>query len=166
MNEADRFLQEQLNKGDDAQPRASPGQFAVPPARRQPPPTAMQRKVTLAEAWKSFWTRWTFKGRSSRSEFWYMQLIFLGIDFIFGFLGVFPKTGPFAQVVLALWGFAAFIPWICLCVRRLHDIGRTAWELLLVSLIPFGGFLVLYWMICKPSEPIENEYGPVPNTAG
>ena len=51
------------------------------------------------------------------------------------------------------------IPALAVGARRLHDIDKTAW-LLLVGLIPFIGFLVLvYWFIQPSTGP--NQYGSV-----
>ena len=51
--------------------------------------------------------------------------------------------------------------WALLAVgaRRLHDVGRSAWFLLL-GLVPVVGTLVLLYFMVQPSQPESNEYGP------
>jgi len=46
-------------------------------------------------------------------------------------------------------------------VRRLHDINRTGWWLLIL-LIPLIGFIVIIIFLLQDSTPGENEYGANP----
>jgi uncharacterized membrane protein YhaH (DUF805 family) len=62
---------------------------------------------------------------------------------------------------LLTFTLASIIPSLALTFRRLHDIGRSAWSLLVV-LIPFvGPFVMLYWFF-KASEAGANKYGSSP----
>ncbi|MDW3224660.1 MAG: DUF805 domain-containing protein [Paracoccaceae bacterium] len=110
----------------------------------------------------------TFSGRASRSEYWWWILaIFLLsaltqlIDalVIAPMLGIVPAAGDDASQPLSLiLSLAILLPTVAVGVRRLHDIGRSGWWLLL-SLIPLIGFLVLLYFYTRPSDP-ENEWGP------
>lgn len=82
------------------------------------------------------------KGRASRSEFWYFALFALIADTV---------TGGIAIFVLLL-------PSITVQVRRLHDIGKSAWALLWI-LVPFVGLIVLIVYAVRPGEPHTNAYG-------
>jgi uncharacterized membrane protein YhaH (DUF805 family) len=42
-------------------------------------------------------------------------------------------------------------------VRRLHDVGRTGWSLLL-AVIPFGVLVLFYWA-ARRGDPLLNKYG-------
>ncbi len=55
---------------------------------------------------------------------------------------------PILYVVAAL---AVFIPGLALSVRRLHDVGRSGWWLLLILTL-IGGFVLLYWAIQEASR--------------
>lgn len=95
-----------------------------------------------------------FRGRASRSEYWWFYL--------FSVLAIF--TGALISLAaLNLFALALFLPSLATSVRRLHDVGRSGWWLLL-GLIPFGGFVVLYWSV-KASDPGANRYGEGPATA-
>jgi uncharacterized membrane protein YhaH (DUF805 family) len=59
-------------------------------------------------------------------------------------------------------GLALFIPGLAVAVRRLHDIGKSGWNLLL-CLIPLVGAIILIIWYCQPSQEGDNEYGPNPN---
>ena len=68
-----------------------------------------------------------------------------------------------AMLILALIGLyslATFIPSIAVAIRRLHDVGKSGWMLLVVFIPLLGGIwlLVLY---CTDSQPGDNEYGPI-----
>ena len=92
-----------------------------------------------------------FSGRSRRSEYWYAAL----------FTGILSAvvTGILPDVAWIL-SLALIVPNLAVCVRRLHDIGKSGWSYLF-SLIPLvGGILLLIWM-CRDSEG-DNEWGESP----
>ena len=64
---------------------------------------------------------------------------------------------PLFLLVLAL------IPaMLCVTIRRMHDIGKSGWWLL-ISFIPLiGGLILLYWFIFDGGQPHANDYGAVP----
>ncbi|MGD0830813.1 MAG: DUF805 domain-containing protein [Terracidiphilus sp.] len=107
------------------------------------------------------WQRFAeFDGRSRRKEYWMFALfnflICLGLLFI-GIL--FFKHGGF--VLCLVYELAQIIPSLAVSVRRLHDIGKSGWWLL-IALIPFLGGLILFVFTILDSEPGPNEYGPNP----
>ncbi len=95
----------------------------------------------------------TFEGRSSRPEFWWFYLLCLVINLIFGALG---KAGIWINVI---WSVAILIPSLAVGTRRLHDIGKSGWYLL-IALIPIVGAIILIIWWAKPGEEGENKYGP------
>ena len=105
-----------------------------------------------------------FTGRARRSEYWYFVLfnfivsILIGLSFgvIAGILDM-----PALVYLAYLWSLAVFIPSLAVSVRRLHDIGRSGWWLLL-SLIPLVGAIILIIWHCTDSQPGANQYGPNP----
>ena len=54
--------------------------------------------------------------------------------------------------ISSLYGLAALLPGLGLCVRRLHDGGKQ-WTYILVGLIPIAGAIMLIVQLCKPSIP-------------
>jgi uncharacterized membrane protein YhaH (DUF805 family) len=98
---------------------------------------------TFVEAIKVCLTKYVDgKGRASRSEYWYFALFSFIVDIL---------TGGVAAIFLLL-------PSITVSVRRLHDIGKSAWALLWI-LLPFVGWAVLIYYSVKPGEPRMNQYG-------
>lgn len=49
-------------------------------------PAFPQRRVGILEAWRLFFTRWSWRGRSSRSEFWSVELLYWHLFFSVAFL--------------------------------------------------------------------------------
>ena len=116
-----------------------------------------------------------FNGRAQRKEYWMFYLfymIFLIIaavaDNILGTVFTVGE-GPYAVGIGYGWIYvlliiALFIPTLAVGVRRLHDIGKSGWWLL-IMLIPCAGPIWLLVLTCTDSNPGENEYGPSPKTS-
>lgn len=122
-----------------------------------------QRQVTFQEAIKSGFNKYCcFTGRASRSEYWWWVLF----TFIVGaIVGVVFGDGTTGTIISGLVSLALFLPGLGLGVRRLHDIGRSGWAILL-ALIPIVGAIILIIWFIKDSDPTPNAYGPVPNLVG
>lgn len=95
-----------------------------------------------------------FEGRASRSEFWYFQLFNVLVIMAAYFAIFLTMLIPFLTSLLFLalmgWSIVLFLPSLALCVRRLRDAG-LAWGWIFLSLVPFGG-IVLLVMWCQPSK--------------
>ena len=105
-----------------------------------------------------------FNGRARRSEYWYFVLFNFIVSILIGLLlGVIAGllNVPALVYLAYLWSLAVFIPSLAVSVRRLHDIGRSGWWLLL-SLIPLVGAIILIIWYCTDSQPGANQYGPNP----
>jgi uncharacterized membrane protein YhaH (DUF805 family) len=123
--------------------------------------------MTFQQAVKSCFAKYaTFSGRSTRSEYWYWvlfatlgSLVALIIDTsVLGFdpSGVSPISGIFDLVIL--------LPGITVAARRLHDMYRTAWWLL-VTFTGIGAIVLMVWF-CFPGTGGPNRFGPDPTPAG
>lgn len=105
-----------------------------------------------------------FSGRARRTEYWMFSLISaligIGLAIVDSTLGL-PGAGEGSGPLNSLYSLAVFIPSLAVSVRRLHDIGRSGWWLLL-ALIPIIGWIVLLIFHCTDSDPGKNQYGPNP----
>lgn len=129
-----------------------------------PPEPVRERNASnplgwYALAWKN---GLDFEGRARRSEYWWFTLfnwlivvLLMIVDSV-----VFGDSGVVLIPVLVYMA-AVFIPNFSLTVRRLHDIGRSGWWML-VGLVPYIGALVLFIFSVLESEPGSNLYGPNP----
>jgi len=112
--------------------------------------------VEISEAITAVFTKYTvFTGRSGRPEFWWWILFQIGVRVAIAIVRL--VVGPLAGALLLLWALATFIPGMAVSVRRLHDINRSGWWVLL-SLVPILGWLVLLYWYCQPSTPGPNQY--------
>ena len=98
-----------------------------------------------------------FSGRSTRAEFWWWILFGFLVAIVLTIVDNILGTG----VLAGLWGLATLIPGLAVTVRRLHDINKSGWWLLLGFLswliIPF--IVLLVWCI-RPSSDEANRYNP------
>lgn len=93
-----------------------------------------------------------FKGRARRSEFWYFELFCVLISLLLSFV-----NEELATLVMLI----TFIPNLAVSVRRLHDIGRSGWWMLIVA-IPIVGILLLLFWATQEGHPEPNQYGVSP----
>lgn len=112
------------------------------------------------DAWKNYVN---FEGRARRKAFW-MFVLFNFIATIITSTIDSIVFGQNAYVLTSLYNLAIFLPSIAIGIRRLHDIGKTGWWLL-ISFIPCIGTIVLLVFACTDSQPGENLYGPNPKGA-
>lgn len=89
----------------------------------------------------------TFEGRARRSEFWWFYLAVFIASWI-------PVIGYVVSV-------ATIIPSLAVGARRLHDTGRSGWNLLWMLLPVIGSILLIVWW-ASDSNPGDNQYGANP----
>lgn len=105
-----------------------------------------------------------FSGRARRKEYWFFFLFNLIVNVILGIFDVaLEALINLPQILGTIYSLAVLIPSIAVSVRRLHDIGRSGWWLLL-SFIPILGWIVLLVFAVTDSEEGENQYGVNPKT--
>ncbi len=107
-----------------------------------------------------------FTGRARRKEYWMFVLFNIIISIVLGridaMLGTVNSLG--VGYIGGLYSLVVFIPGIAVGVRRLHDIGKSGW-MLLVAFIPIVGVIWLIVLLATDSTPGENQYGPNPKEA-
>ncbi len=120
-----------------------------------------------------------FEGRSRRTEYWLFVLfhVLVAIAFMIIAVSLFIAGGvahpnlapvPAAGIAAGLWFLLGGLAWLALLiptlavhVRRLHDIDQSGW-LMLLSLIPGLGGIVLLILHLMDGTPGPNRYGPDP----
>jgi len=101
-----------------------------------------------------------FSDRAPRSEFWYWTLFAVLASIVSAFIDrmLFDDwaMSPFNSAV----GLALFLPGLAVSVRRLHDLDRTGWWVLLVFTV-IGTILLIIWN-CMRGTAGPNRFGPDP----
>ena len=98
-----------------------------------------------------------FSGRAGRAEYWWFFLVNLIVSVA---LSVFDSVIG-VGLLNGLYSVAVFVPSLAVGVRRLHDVGKSGW-FLLIALIPIVGWIILIVKLAKKGHHGENKYGPVP----
>ena len=105
-----------------------------------------------------------FSGRARRKEYWFFVLFNTIFSIVFtvvdGVTGTFDPTLGMGLISL-IYTLAVLVPSLSVTVRRLHDIGRSGWWLLIVLIPLLGAIIILVFMILD-SKPEENQYGANP----
>lgn len=142
-----------------------------------------------------------FNGRASRSEFWNFIFFYCVIFYVLRLpLKPLSETeitsaidngnnlvwilSTFSSIFGVVFFFASLLPLLAVAVRRLHDVGRSGWFILVgivptfTLLLPINStilsvlifFVVLaseIWllvMFCTKGKPYDNKYGKIENS--
>lgn len=132
-----------------------------------------------------------FRGRATRSEYWYWVLFealfgaVLGLALTITFFWAYgPALATAAKLaddsidmaavnpvgnilfwvlvaVAGLWWLITIVPTLAVTVRRFHDAGYTGW-LWFLNLVPSIGSIVVLVFMVLPSTPGDNQFGLAP----
>lgn len=105
-----------------------------------------------------------FSGRARRKEYWMFVLfnmiftiVAMILDNVLGIAMEGIGYGP----LYGLYALAMLIPGLAVAVRRLHDVGKSGW-MILIALIPLIGSIWLLVLMVTDSNTGENQYGQNP----
>jgi uncharacterized membrane protein YhaH (DUF805 family) len=104
-----------------------------------------------------------FKGRASRSEYWWCFLA----AFLFAWplrLAETEEGNWFAllTVVYFILTISIMMPLVSAWTRRMHDVEKSGWSWLFI-LIPVVGFILLMRWATKEGSQVTNKYGEPDN---
>src|SRR5215218_8223865 len=105
-----------------------------------------------------------FSGRSRRMEYWYFVLFNIIVSIVLWVIDALLGTRGSAMgagLLSGIYGLAVIIPTLAVTVRRLHDIDRSGWWIL-IGLVPLIGAIVLLVFALLDSTSGDNQYGPNP----
>ncbi|AXE29427.1 DUF805 domain-containing protein [Chromobacterium phragmitis] len=104
-----------------------------------------------------------FSGRARRREYWLFQLFQMIALIVLAVLDqvVLRQAVPILTVVYAL---GTILPAWGVLVRRLHDIGRSGWWML-ISCVPLVGGIILFVFTVMDSQQGDNQFGASPKAA-
>ena len=122
--------------------------------------------MTFVESIKSCLNGYVkFDGRAPRSEYWWFLVFIFLVDVVAACIDlsastIYEKSG----LVSALANLALFLPNLAVCVRRLHDLNKSGWWVLL-SFIPIIGPIVLIVWFATRGTVGANSFGEDPLAA-
>jgi len=128
--------------------------------------------MTLFKGYIACWKRYAeFTGRARRKEYWgfYLYSLFFMLlwAIIGGIISFAASDGNIEMVMITVFApimlylISVIIPAASSTVRRLHDVNKSAWWLL-VFLIPTIGQLVIFIFTLLDSHPTANKWGDNP----
>lgn len=106
----------------------------------------------------------TFSGRAQRREYWYFFLFYTLIIVVLAVIDLLLGTFDASQGIglfSGIFALATALPSVAVGVRRLHDIGRSGWWLL-ITMVPLIGVIWLLIYTARDGDPGDNEYGANP----
>ena len=100
-----------------------------------------------------------FNGRASRSEYWWFQLFYIMVLIVAAIFDSFyidnsQAMGPVELVSTLILLLPAFSVW----ARRLHDVGKSGWWMLIFLTI-IGMIPLFIWNVSIGTKS-KNKYGP------
>lgn len=103
--------------------------------------------------WKNFAV---FEGRSTRKDYWMAVLYNFVISLLISIIG-----GALNLSILGLlYSVVVIIPSLAMTFRRFHDTNRSGvW--ILITLVPFVGWIIELIFLCLPSVDEGNIYGDI-----
>lgn len=104
-----------------------------------------------------------FSGRARRKEYWFFALFNTIVYILFGVLaGVMGQdSASIVGILIFIYALGVLLPAIGVTIRRLHDIDKSGWWIL-VSFVPFIGGIVLFIFTVLPGTPGPNNFGEDP----
>ncbi|WP_455296714.1 DUF805 domain-containing protein [Brucella pituitosa] len=94
---------------------------------------------------KFFTGYFDFKGRASRTEFWYAMLFYMLLLFVLARLNL-------PDLVVTILLVVTMIPFFSVTARRLHDTNRSGWLQLVSWFMPVGTIIALFWFNEEPRD--------------
>src|SRR5262245_30107542 len=101
-----------------------------------------------------------FSDRAARSEFWFWTLFATLASIVGGIIDSLVFPGMITSPIQSVVGLALFLPGLAVSVRRLHDLDRTGWWVL-IALTVIGIILLIVWN-CMRGTIGPNRFGADP----
>lgn len=103
-----------------------------------------------------------FSGRAPRSEFWWYVVFAIIASVVLALIDnlIFARTIGY-PILGTLFSLATIIPGLAVSVRRLHDIDKSGWWILICLIPLIGAILLLVWYATAGNRA-DNQFGPPP----
>ena len=102
-----------------------------------------------------------FNGRARRKEFWMFNLFAWIISSILSVIDLALDSSMGFSVLSSIFSLIILVPSLAVSVRRLHDVNKTGWYILLWFL-PIIGWIWLIVLYATEGDQGSNQYGDDP----
>lgn len=124
--------------------------------------------ASLGQAVVRFFKKYaTFSGRASRSEYWWIALITAVVVVITSIISTLVADGDLVaantasgdpgDILYYVWTVATLVPSLAVAVRRLHDIDKSGWWML-IGFVPLVGWIFLIVWYASRSKPAGSRF--------
>jgi uncharacterized membrane protein YhaH (DUF805 family) len=129
--------------------------------------------MTFGQSIKTCFSKYvTFSGRAQRSEFWWWVLFVFVADILLSWVDIAmfgtTQVGPGSiagqtdtPVFSGLFGLAVFLPGLAVSVRRLHDLDKSGWWILIFLILIIGWIILIVWYATEGTRG-PNRFGADP----
>lgn len=115
--------------------------------------------MTFTDSIKTCFNKYaTFSGRASRSEYWWFYLFFILLYAATAILSILVSEIFSFGMILVLLGL--LLPSLAAGIRRLHDVDKSGWWML-ISIVPLIGLILIYFLAAEGTSG-DNQFGPAP----
>ncbi len=115
--------------------------------------------MTFGESIKTCFNKYaTFTGRATRPEFWYFFLLRVIVAIVLNIAAFTTNNAVGVVAINAIWNFGTLLPGLAVGVRRMHDVGKSGWFII----IPI--YNLVLW--ARDGDQGPNEYGDDPLNPG
>lgn len=156
--------------------QSTPPPFMAPgvptyPAQPSSPDSYAAEPVSFPEAVKRLCTKWTTRGRASRSEYWFSALAFFVLNIATSLVNNIGSSA--VSLITGLVNLAALLSLLFMAVRRYHDSGKSGVWVLLQAVVNMVSWVVVIVSVLGAafsafggSESDVNSFGAVAIVAG
>lgn len=116
-----------------------------PTCGKQLRPAAPGMLPALRSAWAQLFSP---KGRATRSEFWWCVLAgFIASMLFFFLLDLAAQFFPAVTLIIPLYNVALLVAFLCLTIRRLHDVGFSGVSVVIFNIIDIALFKIPLFLL-------------------
>nr|WP_314748502.1 DUF805 domain-containing protein [uncultured Campylobacter sp.] len=114
--------------------------------------------MTFGESIKSCLSGYVkFDGRAPRSEYWWFLVFIFLVDVVAACIDLSASTiYEKSELVSTLAGLALLLPNLAVCVRRLHDLNKSGWWVLLFFIPIIGHIVLIVWFATRGTVGANN----------
>lgn len=100
-----------------------------------------------------------FDGRARRREYWMFTLVNAAVYVVLNILAT--QVSAYIGIVALVYMLGILVPTIAVAIRRMHDIGKSGWWVL-IALVPLIGGIWFLVLSVTAGQSGSNAYGADP----